>query len=1515
MALLTPWAAKAQSTVTVCDGTTTNSNIPVYGYSADTPGTTSEWVIPASTTGLSDMDGQAITAMKFYVSSTAAAAWTATFQVYMKEISETTISNTTGPGSCTIVYTGSLDATGTEMDVVFDDSYIYHGGNLLVGTYVSVKGNYKSASFYGIEATGAAYQSGGYNNNGAKNFLPKTTFTYEAPASCVKPTGLAATLTPGNGTIATLNWNAGGEETAWVLEYGTTSDFTGATSVNVSGTPTKNLTGLTAETKYYARVKADCGGGDVSDWSATCSFQPTTKTVIGSGDATNEYLPSYTYYKQALTQQIYTSSELGTAGYIESIDFYCTEYATTRNMDIYMVNTDKNSFSSGSDWITVTAGDMVFSGEVDYTTGAWTTITLDAGFNYDGNHNVAIIIDDNTGSYDDDPASFRVFNAANQAIYVYSDNTNYDPTTPGSYSGTKLSVKNQIRILKSDPPTCFPPTGLTIGEVTNHAAALSWTPAEGQTAWHVYYSENAAAPADDIALNKVIEVETTPAHTLTGLDAETTYYVWVRGNCGTDDYSAWVGPQSFTTEVACAAPTALIVSDIASSTATLNWTSSAENFNIRYSVLPNDVTEHKYDDGTYSNSVDAGGAPFFWGIMFPANTFTDNHIRKISVYDANPNNSGFLFICDGSATEPESVLHRSDVALTGSAEFVDIAVDITFDNTKAVWVLMYTPYAPGCAKTDDPNGRWVSLDGSTWQDITSYDIDNTWMLRTYVDDATEYSWTNKTSTTNTYNLTSLTPESDYIVMVQTNCGDMDGTSLWLGDFFTTLSNCPTPTDIEAGDLTQNTAKITWAGSTDVDSYTIQYRASTHTGDIVFSEGFESGIGSWALVNCHASTGISTNAKHTGDKGFSFNYNTTPPQYLVSPELTGITEDMLLEFWYKNYSSTYPETFCIGTATTTGATAEEIETAFTFGDETTASDTQWHQYTTTIPAGTKYICFKYTANDKYYLFIDDITIGKIVPATPWTTPAGGDNITAENFTLTGLTADTKYDVRVASNCNMTYCEPISFTTLAEHNIVFPETGNWTDTGFEPYGAPTGEDDVIIRANVNIPNGTNAQANNINLENGAVITVASGATLTINGNVTNGGNDKIIVEDGGQVIVSKSGIRATLKKSVSNTAKDAKPTWYTISTPVSITYASSVINLISSTDPGFSYDLYYYQETTRLWKNYKNSSFYINNGKGYLYWNSTGSELSFPGSMNYGNVSVTLTKTAAEPADELAGFNLIGNPYPHNIYKGAGTAIENSVAEGYELATGFYTLSNSGEWQAGTDNTTAIKPAQGILVQATTAGTLTIKDKTESAAKANNDNIKFNVANNQFEDVTYALFMDEIGLTKINHRNDQAPMIYIPQDGEDYAIATMGDDTETFGLNFKAMTTGMYTLSVKADGMFSYLHVIDRLTGEDIDMLTGDKYEFIGSPRDNEARFIVKLRYNANGFDNDEFIYQNGDELIVNGEGELQVYDVMGRYVACYNVNGNKRISAEQFSNAVYIFRLVGSDVKTQKIVVR
>ena len=67
------------------------------------------------------MDGGTISQMTFYLSSPAAAAWTGTFQVFLKEVEETTLSAWSGTGNATTVFTGNLDGTGSTMTVQFSD--------------------------------------------------------------------------------------------------------------------------------------------------------------------------------------------------------------------------------------------------------------------------------------------------------------------------------------------------------------------------------------------------------------------------------------------------------------------------------------------------------------------------------------------------------------------------------------------------------------------------------------------------------------------------------------------------------------------------------------------------------------------------------------------------------------------------------------------------------------------------------------------------------------------------------------------------------------------------------------------------------------------------------------------------------------------------------------------------------------------------------------------------------------------------------------------------------------------------------------------------------------------------------------------------------------------------------------------------------------------------------------------------------------------------------------------------
>jgi len=176
-----PFAAKAQSTLTVNDGTTTNSYVPVYGLYADSY---LKCQMIYSGDMLTDMAGGTISSLTFYLSQSAADKWTSTgFQVYMAEYEGTTISSYIDAATATTVYTGKLDATGSTMTVTFTTPYVYEGGNLLIGVNNNTPGNYKSASFYGVSASGACVQ--GYSGSSLagvscnqRSFLPKTTFEY-----------------------------------------------------------------------------------------------------------------------------------------------------------------------------------------------------------------------------------------------------------------------------------------------------------------------------------------------------------------------------------------------------------------------------------------------------------------------------------------------------------------------------------------------------------------------------------------------------------------------------------------------------------------------------------------------------------------------------------------------------------------------------------------------------------------------------------------------------------------------------------------------------------------------------------------------------------------------------------------------------------------------------------------------------------------------------------------------------------------------------------------------------------------------------------------------------------------------------------------------------------------------------------------------------------------------------------------------------------------------------------------
>ncbi len=374
---------------------------------------------------------------------------------------------------------------------IYDEVYIFRPGGS-----VSENGDLGSAYFSAnVGRTEFSASTGAYpfytNGTIDQNFLiyditnagNTISFNYGTSSSCAAPTNVVATL---QNDQVSLSWNAATNAVSYnVYRNGSLVGNTTATTYNDSGL-------VYGRYSYYLKSVDANGLLSASSMTVTVDYLPEGSIILGEGTSTNQYLPSYSYYNYTLSQQIYTASEIGMNGLITSISF-CNEGGTkTRNYDVYMAHTDKMSFGNSTDWVPVTAADRVFSGTVTLTQGNWTTLMLDTPFSYNGTQNLLLVVDDNSGNWTGQPhAECRVYHTqGNQAIRVYSDDTNYNSNSPSGYEGTLHSEKNQL-ILKvvggsstcTVTATASPSIGGTVSGggafEPGQSCTLTATPAEG----------------------------------------------------------------------------------------------------------------------------------------------------------------------------------------------------------------------------------------------------------------------------------------------------------------------------------------------------------------------------------------------------------------------------------------------------------------------------------------------------------------------------------------------------------------------------------------------------------------------------------------------------------------------------------------------------------------------------------------------------------------------------------------------------------------------------------------------------------------------------------------------------------------------------------------------------------------------------------------------------------------------------------------------------------------------------
>lgn len=377
------------------------------------------------------------------------------------------------------------------------------------------------------------------------------------------------------------------------------------------------------------------------------------------------------------------------------------------------------------------------------------------------------------------------------------------------------------------------------------------------------------------------------------------------------------------------------------------------------------------------------------------------------------------------------------------------------------------------------------------------------------------------------------------------------------------------------------------------------------------------------------------------------------------------------------------------------------------------------------------------------------------------------------------------------------------------------------------------------------------------------------------------------------------------------------WKFIASPIIENISPTVVTNLLGSD----IDLYRFnQSADNEWENYENvahtAGFMLVNGEGYLYGNKSDATLIF----TTGNINGNATKTVNLEYDgsaDLPGVNLVGNPFAVAAYadksyytmNAAGTGLVAdalSTASPIDPCTGVIVIA-SGTGQSVTFNTSAPGASssakngvlQIALAQANEKGGVS----TGSTTAMDNAILSFNEG-------------DELGKFVFNKDNAK---IYFTQNGKDYAI-THSDAEGEMPLNFKAGENGTYTLSFEVENTeMTYLHLIDKLTGNDIDLLATPEYTFSAKSGDSENRFRLVFEANGNALvtSNEPFAYFNGSEWVIENDGNatLQVIDVMGRMLRSVTVSGNATTSLPNLSAGVYVLRLVNSEsIRTQKVVI-
>lgn len=573
-------------------------------------------------------------------------------------------------------------------------------------------------------------------------------------------------------TTATVSWTASSPVPANGYQYYVSTSATlptagtTPTGTTASGVITVNLTGLTANSTYYAYVRNDCGGGNYSSWTAQVVFLTGYCTATSTG--TTYYINNFstTGGTANITNNASGFSATGYGNFTASavsqqqygtVNFSSAFTGGTFGCNIWIDWNDDLDFND--------TGEKVYA-SASYVSTATGTITV-PGTAAVGNHRMRIRI-------------------------------NYSATDP-SECGSITSGETEDYTFTVLASACSGiPTAVVMTNVATTTATVSWTasapaPASG---YQYYLTTSATVPTSGTAATGSTAAGVTTVN-LTGLTADTTYYIYVRNNCGAGNYSPWTTQVIFVTGYCVAnnsTNTTYYISGVTTTGGSVNFSNTGTgfsaggyiNYSATYSVSQNaglgfSITA-THPSSTYGYSVwvdwnndndfnDSGenaittnylSSPAAVGtVTIPAGTPAGNYRMRIrNAYISNPAPA-----CGDQAygeTEDYKIICLGPLPCAGNPTV--LTVNVTSQTTATV---NWTAASP------------IPANGYQYYYATS--------LTAPISSTTPTGSTAAGVTT--LNLTGLTSAITYYIWVRSNCGGGLGQGAWVGPVTFYMPNC------------------------------------------------------------------------------------------------------------------------------------------------------------------------------------------------------------------------------------------------------------------------------------------------------------------------------------------------------------------------------------------------------------------------------------------------------------------------------------------------------------------------------------------------------------------------------------------------------------------------------------------------------------------------------------------------------------------------------------------------------